>query len=145
MSECVLLQEGLEVGRKDRRLIDRNQRRATIDPNEVGVLEAIRQALSMPGWHQLILAGPHDQNVALEGALLLSPFKQLRPLRDAAEIFVQIAADLAIEAQWLDPAEKLIIGYTPLQIVRRMQSADAEGSVDAEAARSGRCLPVTTR
>ena len=103
------------MGREGLRLVDGDQRRAVIDPNELGVLEAIGQALRVLGWHQLVLAGPHDQNVAREGALPLSPFKQLRPLRDTAEIFVQIVTDLAIAAQWLDPAEELIIGNAPLR------------------------------
>ena len=50
-SECVLLAEPLEVGREDLGLVDGNQRPAIFDPNEFAVLEVIRQALRVPGWH----------------------------------------------------------------------------------------------
>jgi len=42
-----------------------------IDPDELGVLEVLRQAPSVFGRHRPVLARPHHQHLALERPLLL--------------------------------------------------------------------------
>ena len=43
-------------------LVHRDQRAAVVDPDELGILQVRGQTLSVLGWHQPVLAGPHHKD-----------------------------------------------------------------------------------
>ena len=58
---------------------------------------------------------PDDEDRAGEGALLVGPLEQLLGLGDVAEVLVEVAADLGVVAQRMDPASEQVLGYPPLR------------------------------
>ena len=109
----MLVKESPEVGGEHLGLVDWDQGAAVIDPHELGVLEVIGQPHGVLGRHQRVLASPHDEYLPIEGALLLSPIKQLCLLRDATEVLVEVAADSRVTAQRLDPTQEQVVRDSP--------------------------------
>ena len=114
-SACVLPEEPLEKGGEDGGLVDGDERRAVIDPDELGVLEVLRKALGVLRRHRLVLSGPHHEHLSGEGALLRSPVEKLRPRRDARQVLVEIAADLRVATERREPSLELILGNALLR------------------------------
>ena len=83
----------------------------------------------MGGGHEFVVLCPGDEDRATERALLVGPLEQLLRLGDVAEVLVEVAADLAVVAQRMDPAPEEVVGNPPLR-----QGAEEE--------ERGRCRPL---
>ena len=115
-------EEGLEVVCQSLGLVDGDEGSAVVDPHQVGVLEVFGESFGAGGGHELVVSCPDDEDRAGEGALLVGPLEQLLRFGDVAEVLVEVAADLAVVAQRMDPAPEQFVGNPPLG-----QGAEGEG------------------
>ena len=74
------------------------------------------------GGHEFVVSCLDDEDRAGEGALLVGPLEQLLGLRDVAGVLREVAADVGIVAQRMDPAPEQVLGNPPLR-----QGAEGEG------------------
>jgi len=103
-------EEGVEVFGQHRRLVDRDQGVAVVDPDELGVGEVVGESLGVGGGHELVVSCPDDEDRAGEAALLVGPGEQLVGFGDGAEVLGEVAADLGVAAQRTDPGAEQVLG-----------------------------------
>ena len=124
----VRCEEGAELTCDDGWLVDGDEGSAVVDPYELGVLEVVGESVGVGGRHEFVVSCPDDEDRADEGALLVGPLEHLLGFGDVAEVLVEVAADLGVVAQRMDPAPEQVVGNRPLG-----QGAEGEG---------GRCRPL---
>ena len=95
-------------------LVDGDEGSAVVDPHELGVLEVVGESFGVGGGHELVVSYPDDEDRAGEGALLVGPVEQLLGFGDVAEVLGEVAADLGVVAQRMDPAPEQVVGDPPL-------------------------------
>ena len=91
-------------------VLEDDPRKAVVDPHELGVLEVVGESFGVGGGHELVFSCPDDEDRAGEVALLVGPLEQLLGRRDVAEVLVEVAADLGVVAQRMDPAPEEVLG-----------------------------------
>ena len=104
-----------EVVNQDLRLVDGEQGSTVVDPHEVCILEVFGWSFGVGGGHELVVSCPDDEDRPSEGALLIGPLEQLLRLGDAAEVLGEVAADLGVVAQRMDPVPGDAVENPPLR------------------------------
>ena len=67
------------------------------------------------GWgRESVLSCSDDEDRAGEGALLVGPGEQLLGFGDVGEVLGEVAADLGVLAQRMDPVPEEVLGNPPL-------------------------------
>ena len=96
-------------------LVDGDEGSAVIDPHQLRVLELFGDPFGVGGGHEFVVSCPDDEDRAGERALLVGPLEQQLGLGDGAEVLVEVAADLGVVAQRMDPAPEEVVGNPRLR------------------------------
>ena len=109
------------------RLVDGDEGSAVVDPHELGVLEVVGESFGVGGGHEFVVSCPDDEGPGPAKVRCWSAQASSScGLGDAAEVLGEVAADLGVVAQRMDPAPEQVVGDPPLGQGRRRSRGDGD-------------------